>query len=386
MDARLKHSHDDQWIKSTRNRANPSPSYAAIIHLPRLMMSRFQVIPFDVDAAGRETWTAFHAFRRANAAELHPDDPVWDDAECEHDLRKAHPLSESLRWLALDGGDLVGSAGVGFRRAGTPNADEFAPFLHGWGSVAAPARRRGIGTLLLRQVHALMHDLGKSVLTLSAHTDGGHAFMTHIGATAKYSAVESRARLDALDWPLLRTWEDGAGELGLSWECHAGRVPREVLLAFLPTFTDLIADIPLGSLEMPPIRLEIEYYDSWYESMARTEEAHHLVMLREPGGAVVAMSEASWDSRSPKTAFQMFTAIAPPWRGRGLARAVKAAILRQIRGSHPCTEDIRTFNAESNAAILSINKRLGFTVRERSVDYQVTRAELDARLPAADGV
>jgi hypothetical protein len=44
---------------------------------------------------------------------------------------------------------------------------------------------------------------------------------------------------------------------------------------------------------------------------------------------------------------------------------------------------MRTSNAESNAPILSINKRMGFAVRRRFVSYQITRAELDARGMAA---
>ena len=141
--------------------------------------------------------------------------------------------------------------------------------------------------------------------------------------------------------------------------------------------------MPRGALEAPPIRLEIESYDQWYESLDRTEGAHYLVLLRAPDGAVVGMSEAAWDNQNPKIAYQAFTAVAKPWRGRGLARAAKAAILRQIRAAHPGAEEISTYNAESNAPILSINKRLGFGVRRRYVDYQITRAELDARMADA---
>ncbi len=344
-------------------------------------MSRFQIAAFDAGTASPETWTAFHAFRRVIAAELYPDDPVVSDAEREFEMRRTNPLGDSKRWLAFDGPDVVGSAGAGFRRPEAPHAEESAPFLWGWGSVVAGARRRGIGTLLLRQVHALMHAMDKSVLTLSAETDAGHGFLNHIGAAAKHSSVESRVRLDGLDWPCLRTWEDVAGDLGLAWESYAGRVPREVLVSLFPTFAALASDMPLGSLEMPPIRYEIENYDQWYESLDRTEGVHHVILLREPGGAVVGVSEAEWDNQNPKSAYQMFTALARPWRGRGLARAIKAATLKQIRASHPGVEEMRTFNAESNAAILSINKRLGFSVHRRHVAYQITRAELDARLP-----
>jgi len=67
-------------------------------------------------------------------------------------------------------------------------------------------------------------------------------------------------------------------------------------------------------------------------------------------------------------------------------RAVKAAMLRQIRDCHPGAEEVRTSNDDGNTAILAINKRLGFSVLRREVDYQITRAELDARLPKAGGV
>jgi RimJ/RimL family protein N-acetyltransferase len=251
------------------------------------------------------------------------------------------------------------------------------------GSVAAAVRRNGIGTRLLREVNALMHALDKSVLSLSAYVDAGHGFLTHMGATAKHSSLESRMLLEEVDWQSLRAWEDVAGELGLTFERYAGRVPRDVLAPLLPVLSALIADAPMGALEMPPIRLEIEGYDQWYENMERTGGAHHLILLRDPEGAVVGMTEASWDSRTPNEAYQMFTAIAPPWRGCGLARAVKAAMLRQVRASHPDAEKMITLNAESNAAMLSINKRLGYTVQRRHVDYQITRAELDARLGEA---
>jgi GNAT superfamily N-acetyltransferase len=346
----------------------------------RIPMPRYQIVPFDVDAASPDLWAALHVYRRAITAELHPDEPVLSDAECEYEMRRSNPLWEVRRWLAIDRADIAGSAATFFRRAGTPNAEDHARFVRGFGDVRADARRQGIGTLLLQQIHALMHALDKSVLTLSAHTGAGHGFLTHAGAAAKNSSVESRARLAGIDWACLRAWERAALDLGLVFECYAGRVPRDMLVSLLPAFTALSSDLPLGELETAPIRIEIESYDRWYESMERTEAAHHLVLLRDQDGAVVAMSEASWDNRNPKTAYQAFTAVARPWRGRGLARAVKGAVLRQIRSFHPGVEDMRTNNAESNAAMLSVNRQLGFTALRRDVDYQITRAALDTGL------
>src|SRR5712664_3816414 len=98
-------------------------------------MSRFKIIPFDVDTASPEIWAAVHVHRRAITAEFHPDEPVWSDADCEYEMRRPNPLWESHRWMALDGRDVVGFAGASFRRAGAPNAEEHARYLNCHGDV-----------------------------------------------------------------------------------------------------------------------------------------------------------------------------------------------------------------------------------------------------------
>jgi GNAT superfamily N-acetyltransferase len=200
--------------------------------------------------------------------------------------------------------------------------------------------------LLLREVHQLMHALDKTVLTMSAQTEPGHAFIKHVGAVEKHCTVEQRATFADLDWSRLRQWEDGATAQGLVWERYAGRVPRDVLVALLPVFTELFADVPLGGLETGPIRSEMNGYDLWYETLERIGGAHHLVLLRAPDGSIAGLSEAGWDIRAPSIVRQQLTAVARPWRGRGVGRALKAAMLRQVHETHPEATVIGTNNAE----------------------------------------
>ena len=339
-----------------------------------------RIAPFDPHTASDELWATFHATRRALAADLWPSEPILSDAESRTEIERSNPLWEFRRWVALEGREIVGSVRVWFRRSGTPNADDHAPFLGGSGAVRADARRRGAGSLLLCEVLRLMHDLDKRVLTLSANSEPGYAVLKHIGAVEKHRTVENRAVFAELDWLHLREWEEAAtaGGDGLVWERYAGRVPRDVLLTLLPVFTTLFVDVPLGGLETAPVRWEIGGYDQWYETLERVGGAHHLVMLRAPDGTVAGLSEAAWDARLPGIVRQQLTAVARPWRGRGLARALKAAMLRQVHDSHPEATVIGTNNAEGNAPILSINARVGFKIAWRNVDYQVTRAALDA--------
>ncbi len=231
---------------------------------------------------------------------------------------------------------------------------------------------------MLREVPQLMHALDKTVLTTSAQTKPGHAFLKHVGAVEKHCRVEQRAVFADLDWPRLRQWEDGAIAQGLTWKRYAGRVPRDVLVALLPVFTELFADVPLGELETGPIRWEMNGYDLWYERLERVGGAHHLVLLCAPDGDVTGLSEAGWDVRASGIVRQQLTAVARPWRSRGVGRALKAAMLRQVHEMHPEATMIGTDNAEVNAPILSINARVGFKIAWRNVDYQVRRAALDS--------
>jgi GNAT superfamily N-acetyltransferase len=148
-------------------------------------------------------------------------------------------------------------------------------------------------------------------------------------------------------------------------------------VALLPVFTELFADVPLGELETGPIRWEMNGYDLWYETLERIGGAHHLVLVHAPDGSVAGLSEAGWDIRAPSIVRQQLTAVARSWRGRGVGRALKAAMLRQVHETHPEATVIGTNNAEVNAPILSINARVGFEVAWRQVDNQVTRDVLN---------
>jgi GNAT superfamily N-acetyltransferase len=140
-------------------------------------------------------------------------------------------------------------------------------------------------------------------------------------------------------------------------------------------FSILINEMPLGSLELPRLRYELQDYVTWYGDMDRRGGDHFLAMLRH-GDDVAAMCDANWDARFPDRVYQRLTAVARPWRGKGLAKGVKAAMLNMIRARHPGVRTMITSNAEVNAPIRSINHRLGFAVHRQEATYQISRETL----------
>ena len=108
-------------------------------------MALIEIRAFDPHTAGPEIWRSFHECRRALSAELDPDDPVLSDAETEIEMRRADPLHDCLRWLAFSEGEVIGFASAFFRKPGTPDAAEHAPFFICTRKSArrsAPPRRR----------------------------------------------------------------------------------------------------------------------------------------------------------------------------------------------------------------------------------------------------
>jgi len=334
---------------------------------------------FEPLAASAEDWAAYHRFRRIRGGEDDPGEPMPTDADTQRDLCTAWPLWQSQRFLAWDGAAVVGVLGIGFRREGTADYADFAPYCTAWGGVVRPWRRRGVATALLRHLVAFMAERGKARVTIDARLPEGHGFLTSLGAEPRQVMLRNRLALDGLDLAPLAAWQ-AAVPAGLAWEVHCGQVPLDRLAGLLPQFTQLFRDVPMGSLDVPAIRYELPGYQAWYGQIDRHGGAHLLVLLRR-GEQVVAMCEGAFDARYPDRVHQLLTAVARGWRGRGLARAVKVAMLRLVRERLPAAT-MFTMNAESNAPILALNRRLGFEVQWRNASYQMAREALAARLAA----
>ena len=336
---------------------------------------------FDPLTATRGEWTAFHEFRHARDREEDPGEPGLDDAEFERMARRPLPLYENHRWSAWVGGVIAGGCGASFRRAGTPDYEDHAAHVSVWGGVREPWRRFGIATAMLIPLSEAVSRRGKTVVTSWTSSPSGDAFLLALGASAKHRQVENRAAVDAFDWEMLARWRAAAvpPDAALRWEVHAGRVPRDRIDALIPQLNALTADLPNGTLDEPPPRFELASWLSWYEELDRHGGEHAMVMLME-GEIVAAVCETVWDARFADRVYQRLTAVAPSWRGRGLAKGIKAAMVQLIRDQHPEVSLLETSNAEDNAPMLSINRRLGFAEHRRTTTYQISVATLAAAL------
>jgi hypothetical protein len=71
------------------------------------------------------------------------------------------------------------------------------------------------------------------------------------------------------------------------------------------------------------------------------------------------------------------TGVAPTWRGKGLAKAVKARQLQILTQRQPQVRMVITSNATVNAAMLAVNTQLGFKPHREISTYQATITALE---------
>ncbi len=91
-------------------------------------------------------------------------------------------------------------------------------------------------------------------------------------------------------------------------------------------------------------------------------------------------TEMTWNPANARVLSQGDTGVQPNFRGHGLGKWLKAAMLERALSEKPAVRHVRTGNADANAPMLKINHALGFRLRMAEVVWQVERVTLHAYL------
>ena len=247
-------------------------------------------------------------------------------------------LPRNRSFVAYDGNVAVGAA-MGLFHPGSPH-----PTLRNL--VRPEARRRGIGRALLEAVSDW------------ARTEGA----THFEARADDNDP------DGIEFALHRNFREVSREIKAILELKQVETPEmtpprgieiltwadrpELARGLYDVYAEATPDIP-GETE------EIESHDDWL--------AHH---MRGPGDRadatfvavhvdeVVGYAKLSLTDAQPETAYHDLTGVKRAWRGRGIARALKATQIAWAKQAGYTR--LSTRNEERNTPIRRLNERFGY--------------------------
>ena len=216
--------------------------------------------------------------------------------------------------------------------------------------VVPGARRRGVGTALLRALAAHAESLGFRSVGSRVGDEGSLAFAARFGLRETGREVEQvRA---------IRPNEEDP------------RVPEGVQIVSLAERPDLRTrtyhELALQAFEDMPTPSPISITTELWELEWITWPEGSFVALA--GDEIVGCAGLVRDDDHPDRAEHSLTAVRRDWRGRGLARALKETIFVWA-GAHGVGE-IYTWTQTGNENMRAVNDKLGFVTRSVSVSVR----------------
>jgi GNAT superfamily N-acetyltransferase len=256
-------------------------------------------------------------------------------------------------WLALLDGEPVG---VGSCSLNLGMEEDAAAF--GVGCVLPEARGKGVGTAIYRQVSAHARELGKSELMTWGYEDdaGGVAFAERHGFVVVKRNRGLRLVLDGCPRPTVDVPE------GITITTLADS--PELTRGVWETASEAMPDIPYYSVPMSAGSFE----EFAARSFAGPRYIPEATFVAVQDGDVVGYAQLAWMSRDAGIADHAMLAVRSGWRGRGIAKALKA---RQIMWAldNRLTE-LRTANDERNASARAVNANFAYTPLPEQIGYR----------------
>ncbi len=332
---------------------------------------------FDPDTASESYFRSRHEYLGLRLQEEMPDDP---NMPLEFSINNARgwKLIEGAKlevWHLWEDEKIVAELFL-TANSGKDNPHLFSAELQ----ILKPYRRKGYTKPLLEKVMAFAEKYKRTLLTgrTSSFVPDGQGFAERLGATKGLEASTNQLALEELSKERLRDWLDLANTKARDFELGfwGSRYPDADLHAIAELF-NVMNTAPRDELEQedeqttPEELREGEAYD-----LARGVERRVLYVRHKPSGRLAGFTETYWYPEDPENLEQDDTGVLPEYRGNGLGKWLKAAMIQKVLAERPSVKRIRTGNADSNAPMLAINHKLGFKVYRSETIWQLEIARL----------
>lgn len=346
------------------------------------------IVPFDPASASREEWGRHHAYRRLRHEERDPGDPFVGDANAEAFMKRPDPMAEILRLAVLE--KSAPSTQIGWIEFQVFRKE--APSYEGNKHLALvemallkPYRRRGLGRRLLAEVAKLATDHGKSTLVGGSPEADGKGFARALGADVALEGLENRLVLEQVDWEMVGAWvaegPERSPETTLHW--YRNRVEEAILPDYCPFYTEVFNQQPFGSMDLKEIVFTPEEFRDREARVADVGGSWITAVSTEAEGEISGMTEMFYLPDRKHLINQGLTGVRGRFRGRGLGKWLKAAMLLHVREEFPQVTVVSTGNATTNEAMLAINRRLGFRKHKETENFQITLEAVERYLAAS---
>ncbi len=337
----------------------------------------------DLRSLSEEDIVAVNTFQNIMRAESNPEDPPRPVELTRANVRNIPEIVWVREYWGRDPDGSIAAVGAGSYL----RTEENRHLLQVGVIVRPDRRRRGLGRALLGLVADVAEQEGRTLLmgSTSERVPAGEAFATLLGAERAIANHINRLLLADVDRDLVARWvTEGPGRApDYTLVAVDGGYPDD-LVEDIAALYDVMNTAPRDGLDMEDMHFTAEHLRQFEKSMlAQGTQGWTLLARHDPTGELAGFTEVFWNPKRPETVGQGNTGVRPEHRGHGLGKWLKAAMLERVLAERPEAVDVRTGNADSNDAMLSINDQLGFQRFEAIAGWQVkletVRAYLGSR-------
>jgi len=264
-----------------------------------------------------------------------------------------------LRWLALLGDRIVGSAYIGQTSWFPTDTTTLEVQVH------PDHQSRGHGRVLLERAEATASERGaeRTFSWTEEEWPRSMRFLERAGYEPIERRWESSLHIPGCNLEELQESVDRVASKGIRIESVASLSAEntEWKSALYRLCAEVEQDVPT-TFAIPTLRFE----DFVAISLSRRFLGDGFSVALD-GDELVGLSEPQAVDGVPRTILQRLTGVRSEYRNRGIAFALKARAA--IWAAQAGYTSIRTQNAASNTAMLAVNDRLGFERNRATVEY-----------------
>ncbi len=271
-------------------------------------------------------------------------------------------------WVARHDGWIGGTAEITFFE------HENGRYAHAVVRVTRKLRRNGIGSAMLSACLDTVNARGRDILVGNNVQDDtpGMKWATALGFVVTRRSLWQTLHVGEVDPGLWSTPIPRAFRLK-RW---IDRTPNEFVERFARART-AIADAPADQSGLRhPAWTVARVREREAELSALGEERRFIVAVHEPTGDVAGLTEVALDPSLPNTCFQEDTAVLSQYRGLGLGRTMKGAMMQWLTADRPAIAEVRTSTAADNVHMIRVNRQLGYVTTAVLNTVEVATGEL----------
>ena len=238
--------------------------------------------------------------------------------------------------------------------------------------------RKGIGKSLLSYAHKEAEKIGAEKINTYVENPESLGFAHKFGGVLSAEKNMKYLMLREANYGKAQEWiaELDVKNMNINLTFY-DKIPDEVLGKFIDAFNQMNRDNPdvaQGLMEYEPWTVE-----QFKDALAKGEKRgvkRFLILAFDKNENIAGLTMIRTENTAPSSITQSLTGVSRDFRGKGLAKLLKAQMLMHIKENLPEFEVMTTWNNKRNEAMNHINIELGYKDAQPCFDCQFEVASL----------